>query len=108
MLGNVVGKVFGNGGKLLGNGGSVLGNGNGNGNVLRPASATGGVPASAGRATVGPVLGVPGLGVVRPGVTGTTVGFGRARVGEAGSTSALTVVSGAGVSITSGGALKLC
>ncbi len=59
MLGNVLGKVFGKPGNVLGNGGKVLGNGNGNGNVLCPASATAGAPASVGCRTVGPVVGVP-------------------------------------------------
>ena len=63
MLGNVLGKVFGRSGKVLGNGGKLLGNGNGNWNGLRPASATVGAPASAGRGAVGPVAG-PMVGVL--------------------------------------------
>lgn len=106
MLGNVLGKVLGklgkvlgNGGSVLGNGGNVLGNGNGNGSPLRPASVTVGVPASAGRTTVGPVLGVPGevVGVPgRVGDTGVTGGFEPTPAPEPASISGLTVVSGAG------------
>jgi hypothetical protein len=109
VLGNAVGKVgkvLGNGGKVLGNGGKVLGNGNGNGNVLRPASVTTGAPASVGRTTVGPVVGVPMGTPGRFGVTAVTAGFVPVWLPEPASINGLTVVSGAWGSSTSGGTLE--